>query len=193
MLTLHFLPCPATLATHSEDAFTQHDLDELIAVLLEALEVSAGGDALTSPAALFHGVANDVLTFSDPDSGKRHRRVREDPFSHISLWIDDTTRSLEAALERYDHYLPSHVTPPRVHVTRVHSTPCCPLYPPTPAAHSHTTYARLHPQLSKVRCSRNGRRIQTRRTRRAGDDAYKGSAVCTTPALPPDPDQTISV
>lgn len=85
----------------SEDAFEQHDLDELVTVLLEALERRAL-DAATSPASLFQGVSNDVLSFSDPeDAARTFRRVREDPFTHISLWLDDTMGSLEAALQHY--------------------------------------------------------------------------------------------
>jgi uncharacterized UBP type Zn finger protein len=85
----------------SEDAFEQHDLDELVTKLLEALGRLAP-DSESSPATLFEGVSNDVLSFSDPDDPTlTFRRVKEDPFTHISLWLDDTMGSLEAALQHY--------------------------------------------------------------------------------------------
>lgn len=83
-----------------EEAFQQHDVLELFTVLLDALSTSVGGYATHTPASLFEFEMTDVLSYVLPDGGciRRGRRV---PGNNLSLFLDETTTSLEAAVQRY--------------------------------------------------------------------------------------------
>ena len=89
-----------------EEAFQQHDVLELFTVLLDALSSSVSdghagseGGACT-PASLFEFEMADVLSYVLP-SGERIRRGRRVPEKNLSLYLDETTTSLEAAVQRY--------------------------------------------------------------------------------------------
>ena len=99
------------------DSFEQHDVLELFTQLLDAVEMSvlaaalesseeeallssAGTGADDSPAQLFDGVLNNVITCTKPD-GTPFRKVIPEAFKYISLYMDENTRSLEDALQRY--------------------------------------------------------------------------------------------
>lgn len=85
-----------------EEAFQQHDVLELFTVLLDALSASAGGctNGTSTPASLFEFEMTDVLSYVLPD-GENIRRGRTVPERHLSLFLDETTTSLEAAIQRY--------------------------------------------------------------------------------------------
>jgi hypothetical protein len=85
-----------------EEAFQQHDVLELFTVLLDALSVSAGGytSGTNTPASLFEFEMTDVLSYVLPD-GESIRRGRRVPEKNLSLFLDETTTSLEAAVQRY--------------------------------------------------------------------------------------------
>ena len=83
-----------------EEAFQQHDVLELFTVLLDALSTSVGGYATNTPASLFEFEMMDVLSYVLPD-GKCIRRGRRVHGNNLSLFLDETTTSLEAAVQRY--------------------------------------------------------------------------------------------
>lgn len=85
-----------------EEAFQQHDVLELFTVLLDALSASAGGytSGTNTPASLFEFEMSDVLSYVLPD-GECIRRGRRVPEKNLSLFLDETTTSLEAAVQRY--------------------------------------------------------------------------------------------
>ena len=87
-------------AVSQEEAFQQHDVLELFTVLLDALSTSVGGYATHTPASLFEFEMTDVLSYVLPDGGciRRGRRV---PGNNLSLFLYETTTSLEAAVQRY--------------------------------------------------------------------------------------------
>lgn len=95
----------------SAEAFQQHDVLELFTQLLEALTSSVaaapsnggggGGGGGSAPSALFTFEMSDVLRYTLPDSGEPVRRVRRNFEKNISLYLDETTSSLEQAVQRY--------------------------------------------------------------------------------------------